>query len=125
MSDPDDRLLERIALQNWLVLAVLVTLSLWWRQLPVSLGVFFGGMVSIISYRWLHQSLKRVLAQPHNGSARTFQARYLLRLGALTVIVFVLLTRVEVHPVGLAVGLSVVVVNLLCTTLLRTLQRKP
>jgi hypothetical protein len=123
VNDPDDRLLERIALQNWLVLVVLVTMSLLWRSAPITLGVFCGGLVAIISYRWLHQSLKRVLHQPDSGSARGFQARYLLRLGALAVIIFVLLTRVEVHPVGLAAGLSVVVVNLLCTTLLR--MRKP
>jgi hypothetical protein len=125
VKDQDDHLLERIALQNWLVLAVLVALSLWWRSLPVTLGALTGGMVAILSYRWLHRSLKQVLAQPDNGSARGFQARYLLRLGALALIVFILLTRVEVHPVGLAAGLSVVVVNLLCTTLLRTLKRKP
>jgi hypothetical protein len=123
VNDQDDRLLERIALQNWLVLAVLVALSLGWRTLPITLGVLTGGMLAILSYRWLHRSLLKIVTQPEDGSARGFQARYLLRLGALAIIIFILLTRLEVHPVGLAVGLSVVVVNLLCTTLLRTLKK--
>jgi hypothetical protein len=124
VNDRDDRLLEQLALQNWLVLVVLVALSLSWRSLPITLGVASGGLVAILSYRWLHRSLKQVLSSTDNGSARGFQARYLLRLAALSMVIFLLLTRAEVHPVGLAVGLAVVVVNLLCTTLLRTLKRK-
>jgi hypothetical protein len=123
VNDQDDRLLERIALLNWLVLAVLVALSLWWRSQAVTLGVLTGGLVAILSYRWLHRSLQRVLSQPGDGSARGFQARYLLRLTALAMVIFLLLTRVEVHPLGLVVGLSVVIISLLWTTLIRFVKR--
>jgi urea transporter len=124
VNDQDDRLLERIALQNWLVLAVFVAMSMLWRSLPITLGVVTGGLVALLSYRWLHRSLKRILSQPDDGSARGFQAGYLLRLVALAMIIFLLLTRLKVHPLGLVAGLSVVIVSLLSTTLIRFLKRK-
>jgi hypothetical protein len=126
VKDPDDRLLEQIALQNWLILVILTGLSLLWRSPPVTLGVLTGGLVAILGYRWLHRSLRRVLAQAgqEDESARGFQAGYLLRLVALAMIIFILLTRLYVHPLGLVVGLSVVVLSLLWATLIRVLQRK-
>jgi hypothetical protein len=72
----------------------------------------------------LHRSLLQVLSPTDSGSARGFQARYLLRLTALAMIIFLLLTRVDVHPLGLVAGLSVVIINLLWTTLFRLLKRK-
>ena len=65
-----------------------------------------------------------MLSSTDHGSARGFQARYLLRLAALAMIIFILLTRVEVHPLGLVAGLSVVMINLVSTSLFRFLKRK-
>jgi hypothetical protein len=124
VTDPDEHLLDQIARRNWVILAVLITLSLWWQALPVTLGVATGGMVAILSYRWLHRSLRQVITHPSRASGSGFQARYLLRMAALAMILFLLLTRVGVHPLGLVVGLSVVVINILWATLERVLKRR-
>jgi hypothetical protein len=119
VTDQDEQLLGDIARRNWVVLTVLVLLSLLWRSTPVTLGVLSGGLVAIGGYRWLQHSLQRMLAEPSRQSARSFKISYFIRLGSLAAVLLLLITVAGVNPVGLAVGLSVVVVNILWTTLKR------
>ncbi len=114
----------QIGRRNWIIFAILVALSAFWQSLPFTLGVAGGGMVSIISYRWLHRSLTRTLARPTPSSPRSFQVRYLLRLTAVGLFIYVLLDRVGVHPLGLALGLSVVMINILGTTAARAFRHR-
>lgn len=119
MKDGDEQLLGDIARRNWVVLTGLVLLSLLWRSAPVTLGVLSGGLVAIGGYLWLQHSLKKVIAEPSRHSARGFKISYFIRLGSLAAVLLLLITVAGVNPVGLAVGLSVVVVNILWTTLKR------
>lgn len=119
MKDQDDQLLGTLARRNWIVLAGLVLLSLPWRSVSVTVGVISGGLVAIGGYHWLQHSLQRVLAEPSRYSARGFKISYFIRLGSLAAILLLLIAVAGVNPVGLAVGLSVVVINILWTTLKR------
>jgi hypothetical protein len=119
----DEQLPAQIGRRNWVIFAILVALSTLWQSSSFTLGVIGGGMVSIVSYRWLHQSLRRTIAQPTSSSARGFQVRYLLRLAAVGFFIYILLDRAGVHPLGLVVGLSVVMINILWTTAVRILRR--
>jgi hypothetical protein len=118
----DEKLPIEIGRRNWIIFAILVALSALWQSSPFTLGVAGGGMISIISYRWLHQSLRRTIAQPTSSGARSFQVRYLLRLAAVGLFIYILLDRAEVHPLGLVLGLSVVMINILWTTAVRVLK---
>lgn len=121
MKDRDEQLLGELARRNWIVLALLLLLSLPWRSLPISGGVLAGGLLAIISYRWLFHSLQKTLGHPTHGAAKGFQITYFIRLGALGTAIFLLVAQVRVHPVALAAGLSVVVVNIFWTTVKRSL----
>ncbi|MBE0597663.1 MAG: ATP synthase subunit I [Desulfuromonadales bacterium] len=119
-KDPDDKLLAEIARRNWFILALLLLLSLIWRSLPVTLGVTGGGLLSIGGFLWLQRSLRRLLGEPEPGGERRFQFGFVVRLGVLAIL-FVLLLKLGAHPLGLAAGLSVVVLNLFWTTFKRAL----
>ena len=119
MTDKDNQLLAEMAMRNWLILLVLMLGSLFWRSLPVSLGVLAGGVLVIINYRWLGRSLLKLLSDPHRGAEKGFKRNYLFRLAFVASAIYLLLVRGGVHPLALAVGLSVVVINLLITTLKR------
>jgi len=119
VKDQDELLLGDIARRNWVVLTGLVLLSLLWRSAPVTLGVLSGGLVAIGGYLWLQHSLQKVIAAPSQHSARSFKFSYIVRLGSLAAVLLLLIAVARVNPVGLAVGLSVVVVNILWTTLKR------
>lgn len=112
-------MLGALARRNWIVLAGLLLLSLPWLSVPVSTGVLAGGLVAIGGYHWLQHSLQRILAEPSQHSARSFKVSYIIRLGSLAAVLFLLIAVAGVNPVGLAVGLSVVVINILWTTLKR------
>lgn len=121
MTDRDEQLPGEIARRNWVILAILVLLSLAWGSARVTLGVLCGGLTAIGGYHWLHRSLKRMLAVPSPQAARGFQFGYIIRLAALAATLLLLVAVVRVHPVGLAAGLSVVIVSILWTTVKRTL----
>lgn len=111
----DADLLTALARRNWIILGALLLLSLPWRDTAFSLGVLGGGLLALFSYRWLHRSLSKLLGQA-GGSARGFQFGYLLRLVFLAAALYLLIAVAQVHPLGLALGLSVVVLNILWTT---------
>ena len=119
MTTDDDQLLAAIARRNWVVLIVLVLLSLFWRSWSVTLGVLAGGVLVIINYRWMGRSLVKLLGDPGRPAQQGFKRNYLFRLAFVAAAIYLLLVRGGVHPVALAVGLSVVVINLLLTTIKR------
>ncbi len=117
--EQDDNLLGRLARRNWWILAGLLLVTAPWRSLPLSLGVLGGGLISVGGYLWLQRSLRRLLEEPSQASVGGFQVNYFIRLGALAAALYVLITVVKVNPLGLAVGLSVVILNILGTAIQR------
>jgi hypothetical protein len=120
VSDRDEQLLGEIARRNWIILAVLTLTSLPWRTTSVTLGILGGGLVAIGGYYWLHRSLRQLLETPQPGGSRKFRFGYIVRLGSLAAALLLLITVVKVNPVGLALGLSVVVINIGWTTIKRS-----
>jgi hypothetical protein len=122
MATNEDRLLADIARRNWWIWGGLVLLSLLWRSVAVTLGVAGGGLVVIGGFYWLHSALASLLKPEGGKTRRGFQFSALIRLLVLAAALFLLLVAGRVHPVGLAVGVSVVVLSLVWTTLTRLLK---
>lgn len=115
----DDRLLKDLSRRNWIVLVLLTLVSLAWQSIQITQGVIAGGLLAIVAYRWLEKSLLKVIGNPHTGAATGFKFAYFLRLGFVAIALYLLIAVAKLHPVALAVGLSVVVVNILWTTFRR------
>jgi len=124
VSDADQSFLDRIARRNLIILAALLVVSLIWGSAPLSLGILTGGLLALGGFWWQQRTLRRVLEEPTPQAARGFQVRYFLRLAGLGLILYVLIGRLGVHPVGLALGLSVVVINIFCTALVRIVRHR-
>ncbi len=121
MTDRDDLLRAQLTRRNWIILALLIAASAFWQSRALTLGVAAGGLLAIVAFGWMHRSLIRALSQPTRRSAWGFQFSYLVRLAAVATMIFLLIGVAKVHPVGLAVGLSVVVINIFWTTARRLL----
>lgn len=121
MTDQDAGLAKTLARRNWVILALMVAVSLLWQSIPVTLGVMGGGLVIALNYHWMGRSLTRMLADPQRAPRRKVFTgiNYLLRLVVMGLAIYLLLVHVKVHPIGLAVGLSLYVVNLMYSTLRR------
>lgn len=108
--------------RNWLILGLLLIGSLPFANWQATAGILAGGLVAITAFAWLQRSLRRLLADSAQGARTRYQFGYAVRLLAMGGVLALLIAIVKIHPVGLAIGLSVVVINLLWLTLQRALR---
>lgn len=122
MANSEDQLLVELARRNWIILATFVVVSLVVAGPEFTLGVAGGGLTAVCGYQWLYQSLRKALAAQGTPAVKGFQVSYALRLGALAVMLVLLVAVVKVNPLGLIIGLSVVVLNILWATFRRVIK---
>lgn len=119
----DENLIGEISRRNWWIWGALVLLSLLWRSPNVTLGVAGGGLVTIAGFYGLRRSLSRMLCLTEDKSPRGYLFWSLIRLLALAGALFLLLVPGRAHPLALGCGVSVVVLNLMWTSLKRMFPR--
>jgi hypothetical protein len=118
-----DPLQKRLEITNWILLAVLVAGSLLLQSSRFSLGILFGGLISIVNFHWLYRNLLSVFQKHLNRARAALMLRYYLRLAVTAIALYWIISRNLVDVIGLVIGLSVVVLNIVLTTLL-VLSRK-
>ncbi|MCF8054066.1 MAG: ATP synthase subunit I [Deltaproteobacteria bacterium] len=122
-----DPLQTRIEISNWLVLTVLVVLSAMLASGEFTLGVLLGGFISIVNFHWLNRDIFKMFghltpgAPPPKPASAVFG--FFLRLCVTGIILYLLFTTTPANPIGVAVGLSVVVFNLIITAVWLGLKR--
>ncbi len=118
-----DPLQKRLEITNWILLAVLVAGSLLLGSSRFSLGILFGGLISIVNFHWLYRNLVSVFMKHLNRAQAALMLRYFLRLAVTAIALYWIISRNLVDVIGLVIGLSVVVLNIVLTTIL-VLSRK-
>ena len=118
-----DPLQKRLEITNWILLTVLVAGSLFLRSPRFSLGVLLGGLISIVNFHWLYRNLLSVFQKHLNRARAALMLRYYLRLAVTAIALYWIISRNLVDVIGLVIGLSVVVLNIVLTTIL-VLSRK-
>ncbi len=106
--------MTRVFRRNWWVLGGLCALSLplasWWFSLSLALG----GLLVIAGFHVLHFVLRRAFRpEVERRDAKVILFQYYSRLAVLGLAIFLLMRAQLVEPIGLLLGLSVVVINLL------------
>jgi hypothetical protein len=100
---------------NWLVL-LSFSLASYFSMSPFwTAGVLLGGLIAIVNFNVLQHTVRRAFSPEgiQQGARFSIVGKYYLRLLALGVILYVLITRGWIDPVGLAVGLSTVVLSII------------
>ncbi|MCP3955100.1 MAG: ATP synthase subunit I [Desulfobacterales bacterium] len=116
--DIQKRLLKFVTRSNW-VLFALFSLGGWFLATPgFTRGVLFGGLLVTVNFHLLARTLKKALTPPYLSSHNIVLAKYYMRFIASGIIIFVLIAGHFVNPLGLIVGLSVVVASIILATLL-------
>lgn len=110
--------IRRIERRNWLILGVMVAASLLFLHLRFAVGVAFGGALSILGFHTMHGIIRKLLSMPAHKARAKAAAYHYARLGFLFGILALIMAQRLVHPLALVLGLSVVVLNLLLTTLI-------
>ncbi len=110
------RLLTFVIRSNWILLAVVSLASYLLMPAAFCRGVIFGGLIVNINFHLLYRTLKKTLKPPHRASVRAVLMKYYLRFIVSGAIIFVLISKQLVNPVGLFLGLSVVVASIMLAT---------
>ncbi len=113
-----DPLQKRIEITNWIILAVIFIPSLFLAQLKFSLGILLGGFVSIVNFHWMARGLRGIFQNLQGNPKGTVMVKYYIRLAIMAVVLYLLIANNVVDIVGLLIGLSVVIINILVTMII-------
>jgi len=111
-KDPLQRKLENL---NWIILGIFILISLISMRAPFTLGILMGGLISIINFFWLKRDLRVVFGALTGRAKAALMFRYYLRFFVSAVIIYFIITKTIVDVIGLLIGLSVVVINIVLT----------
>jgi hypothetical protein len=110
------RLITFITRTNWVIFVLVTTLGFVFAPPAFARGILFGGLIVTINFHLLSKTLKKALNPPHLASHNVVLAKYYLRFIISGFIIFVLIAKHIVNPLGLFIGLSVVVASIVLAT---------
>ena len=111
------RILTFVTRTNWILFAAASIIGFLLFPANYARGVLFGGLLVTVNFHLLARTLRKALTPPHLSSHNVVIAKYFLRFIGSGFIIFVLIAGQFVHPVGLIIGLSVVVFSIILATL--------
>ena len=111
------RLLKFVTRSNWLLFAVASILGVVILPVDFAVGIICGGLIVTVNFHFLAKTLKKSLTPPHMSSHNVIIAKYYVRFVISGLIIFGLIWGQVVHPIGLIIGLSIVVASIMLATL--------
>lgn len=112
-----ESVLRSVTRLNWLIFTISVVLGNLYTSPGFTRGIFFGGLIVTVNFHLLARTLKRSLTPPHLANHHTVIAKYYIRFFISGLVIFFLISKNLVNPLGLFVGLSVVVASIMIVTL--------
>ncbi len=103
---------EELKKKHWIILLLLSSVSFFILSPSHTLGIIAGGLTSITNLMFMQHTIKRAFGTDFRRKSRKVSIflKYYFRLLALGIIIFILLKYKLVHPVGLVIGFSTLVV---------------
>jgi hypothetical protein len=110
-----EKLLRQITTTNWIFLLILGSLSSVFMSATFTLGVILGGLIIIANFSVLQHTIRYAFSDQGamGGKVLSIIAKYYFRLAIMGLIIYILITNGRVNPIGLAVGLSIVIFSIL------------
>jgi hypothetical protein len=118
-----DPLQSKIEISNWIALGVFFILSLILLSFRFSLGILLGGLISIVNFHWLDRDLRNVFQKLMEGSRSSAFFKYFIRFAATAVVLYLIISADIVSVIGLLVGLSLVMINIVFTVVMVNLKK--
>ncbi len=115
--DIQARLLKFVTRTNWILFAAASIVGLIFCPPGFAKGIIFGGLIVTVNFHLLSRTLRKALTPPRLTSHNVILAKYYVRFFVSGLILFFLISKGYVEPLGLFVGLSVVVASIMLATL--------
>lgn len=99
---------------NWITLLILSLLSYILLSPEQTLGTIIGGLLIIANFNVFQHSIRRIFNSTDfkKINKTSIILKYYIRLITLGFIIFLLLMKGWINPVGLAIGLSTLVISI-------------
>lgn len=109
-----EALFRTLRIQNWFILVIIGGASFFFMSPAFTLGVLVGGLLIIANFNALQHTIRSGFSPQGtmHASRKSIIVKFYLRLLAMGFLIYLLITQALVHPVGLALGLSVVVISI-------------
>jgi hypothetical protein len=111
------RILTFVTRTNWVLFAVASIMGFMLMPVDFAAGILCGGLLVTANFHLLARTLQKALTPPHLASHNVVIAKYFLRFIASGFVIFILIAGHIVDPLGLIIGLSVVVFSIMLATL--------
>ncbi len=111
------RILKFVTLSNWILFAAASMVGLLIASPDLASGIIAGGLIAVINFHLLYRTLKQSLTPPHVTSPMVVILKYYIRFIISAVIICLLIAGDVVHPLGLFIGLSIVVASIILGTI--------
>ena len=115
--DIQKRILTFVTRSNWILFLAASIMGFVLLPADFARGVLFGGLLVTLNFHLLAGTLRKALTPPHLSSHSVVIAKYYLRFIGSGFVIFILIAGNYVNPVGLIIGLSVVVFSIMLATL--------
>jgi hypothetical protein len=113
----EQRLIKFITITNWILFSIVSIAGFLITTPNFAKGIIFGGLIVTINFHMLYRTLKKAFRPPHLASHNVILAKYYLRFIVSGFIIFVLISKHYVNPIGLFIGLSIVVASIMLATI--------
>ena len=119
-----DPLQKRLEITNWIILTVILVISLALGSTRFSLGILCGGLISVVNFHWLYRNLLSVFTKHMDRAGKAILIRCYIRLALTAFVLYWVISGRLVDVIGLVIGLSVVFMNIVLTTILVLSKKK-
>jgi len=113
----EQRLIKFITITNWILFSIVSIAGFLFTTPNFAKGIIFGGLIVTINFHMLYRTLKKAFRPPHLASHNVILGKYYLRFIVSGFIIFVLISKHYVNPIGLFIGLSIVVASIMLATI--------
>jgi hypothetical protein len=113
---------KRLEIGSWVVLGISLIIGFAFFSLYFTLGILLGGLISILNFYWLSRDLKKMFQRYSSKAKPYIMIRFYVRFIVTGVIIFFILTQTPVDLLGLIIGLSLVVINILLIVIATNLK---
>ncbi len=111
------RLTNFITRANWVLFALTSMLGLVLASPEFARGIIFGGLIVTVNFHMLSRTINKALTPPVKASHNSMLIKYYLRFVISGFILYLLVSNHYVNPLGLFVGISIVVASILVATM--------
>lgn len=99
---------------NWVIFLLLASVSYFLMSNNFTTGVIIGGLMVITNFHVLQHTIRQGFSGDDSRTTKKTSviAKYYLRIAAMGILIYFFISQKWVDPVGLIVGLSIVVIGI-------------